>query len=207
VTKRITTTPYTFTVTQADAVEGEMFPPSVASQVYVNVNQTTPQTFVGGIPKLSADRVIGLDNELADKKYVDDKVATVTAVDSVNGKTGAVVLTASDVGADASGAADAVAAAADLALARHDASYHAHSELLSAKQAKVLSTTVTIAVADWNGGTTATVDAEYVSASNIVIVDPSDANVECTAQGDEELTFSAPATPTAAVTVKVVILT
>jgi hypothetical protein len=33
VTKRITTTPYTFTVTQADAVEGEVFPPSVASQV------------------------------------------------------------------------------------------------------------------------------------------------------------------------------
>ena len=69
-----------------------------------------------------------------------------------------------------------------------------------------ISTTVTIAVADWNGGTTATVVAEYVSASNIVIVDPSDANVECTAQGDEELTFSAPATPTEAVTVKVVII-
>lgn len=129
-----------------------------------------------------------------------------SAVDSVNGKTGAVVLTASDIGADASGAADAVAVAADLALARHDASYHAHSELFAEKQSKALATTVTIAVADWNGGTTATVVAEYVSASNIVIVDPSDANVECTAQGDEELTFSAPAIPTKAVTVKVVIL-
>lgn len=73
VTKQITTTPYTFTVTQADAVEGEMFPPSVASQVYVNVNQTTPQTFVGGVPKLAADRVIDHDNEIADKKYVDDQ--------------------------------------------------------------------------------------------------------------------------------------
>lgn len=73
-------------------------------------------------------------------------------------------------------------------------------------KAKALAITVTIAVADWNGGTTATVYAEYVSASNIVIVDPSDANVECTTQGDEELTFSAPATPTEAVTVKVVVL-
>ena len=129
-----------------------------------------------------------------------------SAVDSVNGQTGAVILDAEDVGADASGAADAVAAAADLALCRHDASLHAHSELLTGKQNNVLSTTVTIAVADWNGGTTATVYAEYVSASKIVIVDPSDANVECTAQGDEELTFSAPATPTEAVTVKVVVL-
>lgn len=143
----------------------------------------------------------------ATKSYVDAAIPSAASnlVRSVNGKTGAVVLTASEVGADASGAADAVAAAADLALGRHDASYHAHSEILSGKQDNVLSTTLTIAVADWNGGTTATVCAEYVSATRIVIVDPSDPSVECTAQGDEELTFSAPATPTAAVTVKVVI--
>jgi hypothetical protein len=88
VTKRITTTPYTFTVTQADAVEGEMFPPSIASQVYVNVNQATPQTFVGGIPKLAADRVIDHDNEIADKKYVDDHTTSAHVHNDLGGLQG-----------------------------------------------------------------------------------------------------------------------
>lgn len=81
VTRQITTSSYNFNVTQSSATSGGVFPPSVASQVYINTNQATPQTFVGGIPKLTADRVIDLDNELADKKYVDDTVATVTADD------------------------------------------------------------------------------------------------------------------------------
>jgi len=78
VTRQITTSYYNFPVAQSVGTSGETFPPSIANQVYINVNQATPQTFVGGIPKLAADRVIDLDNELADKKYVDDTVATVT---------------------------------------------------------------------------------------------------------------------------------
>jgi len=81
VTRQITTSYYNFPVAQSVGMSGETFPPSTANQVYLNVNQATPQTFVGGIPKLAADRAIDLDNELADKKYVDDAVATVTADD------------------------------------------------------------------------------------------------------------------------------
>jgi len=66
--------------------------------------------------------------------------------------------------------------------------------------------TVTIAVADWNSGTTCTKEVLGVTASNTVIVDSSDATVTATAQGTDSLTFTATATPTAEVTVKVVIL-
>ena len=79
VTRQITTSSYDYTVAQSGATSGGVFPPSIASQVYVNVNQATPQTFVGGIPKLASDRVIDHDNEITDKKFVIDAVATVTA--------------------------------------------------------------------------------------------------------------------------------
>jgi len=81
VTRQITTSSYNFNVTQSSATSGGVFPPSVASQVYVNVNQATPQTFVGGIPKLAADRVIENENDMVDAKHVADVVATVTADD------------------------------------------------------------------------------------------------------------------------------
>lgn len=68
-----------------------------------------------------------------------------------------------------------------------------------------LAATVTIAVADWSNGT-CTKSVTGVTASNIVIVDPSDANVQCTAQGAGTLIFTASETPSEAVTVKVVIL-
>lgn len=38
---------------------------------YAKLDQSTPQTFINGIPKLSSDRVIDEDHELADKLYVD----------------------------------------------------------------------------------------------------------------------------------------
>jgi len=72
VTRQITTSSYNYTVTQASATSGGVFPPSIASQVYVNVNQATPQRFVGGIPKLAADREISDDNDLTDKKHVEE---------------------------------------------------------------------------------------------------------------------------------------
>lgn len=65
--------------------------------------------------------------------------------------------------------------------------------------------TVTIATTDWSN-LTCTKEVAGVTASNIVIVDPSDASVECTGQGAGTLTFTAAVLPTATVTVKVVIL-
>lgn len=79
-------------------------------------------------------------------------------------------------------------------------------EKLDEKQDKASTQTITIAVADWTGGTTVTKSVMGVTASNIVIVDTSDGNVECTAQGSGTLTFTAKSTPTSAVTAKVVIL-
>ena len=65
---------------------------------------------------------------------------------------------------------------------------------------------VTIAVADWAGGTTCTKSVIGVTTDSIVIVDTSDSSVECIGQGEGTLTFMAMSTPTSAVTAKVVIL-
>lgn len=65
---------------------------------------------------------------------------------------------------------------------------------------------VTIAVADWAGGTTCTKSVTSVTTDSIVIVDTSDGNVECTEQGAGTLTFAATSTPTSVVIAKVVIL-
>lgn len=79
--ERITTNKVSLTVDASGVPEGEPFPPSIIPDILVTVDQSTPQRFVGGIPKLAADRVIADDNDLVDKKHVADAVATVTADD------------------------------------------------------------------------------------------------------------------------------
>ena len=84
--------------------------------------------------------------------------------------------------------------------------HYAEKDDLDELQDKALTATVTIAVADWASGTTAVKNVTGVTATNIVICDSSDPDVQCTAQGAGTLTFTATATPSAEVTVKVVIL-
>lgn len=79
-------------------------------------------------------------------------------------------------------------------------------DFVDSEKYEVKTATVTITVADWNGGTTVAKNVTGVTATSIVIVDTSDGNVECTGQGAGTLTFTAKSTPTSAVTVKVVIL-
>ena len=59
---------------------------------YVKVDQTIPQTFTSGIPKLESTRTIDENNELADKLYVDTAVSSLGmrffALDDVDGDTG-----------------------------------------------------------------------------------------------------------------------
>lgn len=62
-----------------------------------------------------------------------------------------------------------------------------------------------ISVADWEGGTTVEKEIAEVTETSIVIVDTSDGNVECTAQGNGTLTFTATETPSDPVVVKVVV--
>lgn len=76
----------------------------------------------------------------------------------------------------------------------------------SGKQNKAKTQEITLSVSDWNSSTTCTKAVTGVTATNIVIVDTSNGNVECTGQGNGTLTFTATSTPTSAVTVKVVIL-
>ena len=45
----------------------------------LNIDQTTPQTIIGGIPLLSSDRIMNELNELVDKKYVDEAVTSIGA--------------------------------------------------------------------------------------------------------------------------------
>lgn len=49
---------------------------------YLKLDQTTPQTITGDIPLLDAGRTIDSDNQLVDKKYVDDNdIAKITTLD------------------------------------------------------------------------------------------------------------------------------
>lgn len=74
VTQRITTQQIELSVTASGNTSGEPFPPSSGSDVYTTLNQETPQTFIGGVPKLAADRVIIDDHHITDKKFVEDYV-------------------------------------------------------------------------------------------------------------------------------------
>lgn len=48
---------------------------------YLKLDQTTPQTITGDIPFLDAGRTIDSDNQLVDKKYVDDNdIAKITTL-------------------------------------------------------------------------------------------------------------------------------
>lgn len=79
--ERITTNKVSLTVDASGVPEGEPFPPSIIPDVLIVKDQTVPQTFVGGIPKLAADRVIDLDNEIVDKKHVADQDALKLSLD------------------------------------------------------------------------------------------------------------------------------
>lgn len=87
-----------------------------------------------------------------------------------------------------------------------DLSNYAEKDDLQELQKTAITATVTIAVADWDSGTTAVKNVTGVTATNIVICDSSDPDVQCTAQGAGTLTFTATSTPSAEVSVKVVIL-
>ena len=77
-----------------------------------------------------------------------------------------------------------------------------------------VNTTITIAVADWNGGTTVTKTVSGITATGVVMVapDPTDqadytsAGIICTAQAADSLTFTATTTPSADIDVNVVML-
>lgn len=77
-----------------------------------------------------------------------------------------------------------------------------------------VNTTVTIAVADWGGGTTATKTVSGITATGIVIVapDPTDqadytsAGIICTNQTTDSLTFTCTTTPSSDIVVNVVML-
>ena len=77
-----------------------------------------------------------------------------------------------------------------------------------------VNSTITIAVADWNGGTTATKSVTGITTTGIVFVspDPTDqsaytsAGIICSAQAAGTLTFTATSTPSADIDVNVVML-
>ena len=53
----------------------------------LHLDQATPQTIVNGIPLLENTRVIDLDHEIVDKKFVDDKFNTLFPTYRVNNET------------------------------------------------------------------------------------------------------------------------
>ena len=81
-------------------------------------------------------------------------------------------------------------------------------------QTNIGKTSATITVANWNSGTTATVSVSGVTASNTVIVSPAPASIAtwinrgvyCSAQASGTLTFTCTKTPTADMTVNVVVM-
>lgn len=85
---------------------------------------------------------------------------------------------------------------------------------LNASDAGVVSSSITILTTDWIG-TTATVSATGVTASNTVVVAPAPASIDdwntfevrCTGQAAGTLTFTAAGTPDAAIVVNLIIIT
>ena len=83
-----------------------------------------------------------------------------------------------------------------------------------AVQSAITSTTVSITVANWNATTTCTKSVTGVTSSNNVIVTPAPASINtwnsngvyCSAQGSGTLTFTASSTPSADMTVNVMII-
>lgn len=81
-------------------------------------------------------------------------------------------------------------------------------------KASVTSLAVTIAVADWNATTTCTKSVTGVTASNNVLVCPDPASIDnwgtcgvyCSAQGSGTLTFVCSSTPSASITVNVLVI-
>lgn len=70
--ERITTNKVSLTAQISGVPEGEPFPPSIIPDVLIVKDQTVPQTFINGVPKLAADRVISDDHHIVDKKHVED---------------------------------------------------------------------------------------------------------------------------------------
>ena len=79
--ERITTNKVSLTAQISGVPEGEPFPPSIIPDVLIVKDQTAPQTFINGVPRLAADRVIENENDMVDAKHVADVVAAVTADD------------------------------------------------------------------------------------------------------------------------------
>ena len=77
--ERITTNKVSLTAQISGVQDGEPFPPSIIPDVLIVKDQTTPQTFINGVPRLAADRVIENENDMVDAKHVADAVAAVTA--------------------------------------------------------------------------------------------------------------------------------
>ena len=83
-----------------------------------------------------------------------------------------------------------------------------------AVQSEIASTTVTISVANWNATTSCSKSVTGVTASNNVIVSPAPASIEawqssgvyCSAQGSGTLTFTCSSTPSASLTVNVLVI-
>lgn len=84
----------------------------------------------------------------------------------------------------------------------------------NAKQSAITSTTTTISVANWNATTTCTKSVTGVTSSNSVIVTPAPASIStwtsngvyCSAQGSGTLTFTCSTTPSADITVNIMIV-
>lgn len=84
----------------------------------------------------------------------------------------------------------------------------------NAKQSAITSTTTTISVANWNATTTCTKSVTGVTSSNGVIVTPAPASIStwasngvyCSAQGSGTLTFTCSTTPSADITVNIMIV-
>lgn len=154
------------------------------------------------------------------------------AVDSVNGKTGVVVLNATDVGAipqyetmptaDASnadlivqfvGATDTYTNGYFYKSTENSGVYSWEQINLQPAPATSTAATATLVVADWSSNTQ-TVNVTGVTSSNNVIVAPAPASqadyttagILCTAQGSGTLTFTCTTVPSSAITVNVLII-
>ena len=71
-------------VSQAGSASGDPFPPEYMVG-YLKLNQSTPETIVGGVPLLAATRVINADNQIVDKKFAEAITPPHSQLTNLNG--------------------------------------------------------------------------------------------------------------------------
>ena len=214
-----------FTDTLKDKLDGIASGAEVNVQSDWNQTTTTADDYIKNKPSLATVATSGSYADLSGKPTIPSKTSDLTNDSGFTTNTGTITsvkMNGSTV--SSSGEADLGTVITDIS-GKQDAlvsgtnikTINSTSLLGSgdiAVQSVISAVTVTISVANWSATTTCTKSVSGVTASNNIIVTPAPTSISdwqssgvyCSAQGSGTLTFTCSTTPTASITVNVLII-